>query len=313
MARSAWRSLRRGLWDPARFLSALLSVVLLGAAPPGASVAQTSGPAPQASIVVTTAILGSIVRDLVGDTAEVTVLMESGVDPHAWAPSARETEAIFGADLVVANGLRLEEGLVDVLESAAAAGVPVFEATDHIAVRALEPGSVPGGSGDPHFWLDPLAMRDVVVALAPVLQRLGLDVADRAADLEGRLEELDAEVVAILAPIPPERRRLVTGHESMGYFADRYGFELVGAVVPGLSSQGEASARELAELADVVRSAGVGVIFAEVGAPSQIVDAIAGETGARVVGLSLEQLPPDGSYGSLIRDVASTIGEALSG
>jgi zinc/manganese transport system substrate-binding protein len=276
------------------------------------SVAQSPGPRPDASIVVTTAILGAIVRDLVGDTADVTVLMEGGVDPHAWAPSARETEAVFGADLVVANGLRLEEGLVAVLESAAADGIPIFEATDHITVRPLEPGSAPDGSGDPHFWLDPLAMRDVVIGLAPVLEGIGLDVADRAADLERRLEALDREVASILAPIPPERRRLVTGHESLGYFADRYGFELIGAVVPGLSSRSEASARELAELADAVRSAGVGVIFAEVGAPSRIVDAIASETGARVVGLSLEQLPTDGSYESLIRQVATTIADALA-
>ena len=129
--------------------------------------AQTQGPSEDVSIVVTTDILGAIVRDLVGDAAEVTVLMEGGVDPHGWAPSARETEAVFGADLVVANGLRLEEGLVDVLESAAADGIPVFQATDHIVVRTLGPGSDEDGVGDPHFWLDPLAMRDVVIALAP--------------------------------------------------------------------------------------------------------------------------------------------------
>jgi zinc/manganese transport system substrate-binding protein len=180
-------------------------------------------------------------------------------------------------------------------------------------VRAGAPGSDHEDVGDPHFWLDPLAMRDVVVALEPVMTELGLDVAARSADIESRLEALDAEVVAILSAIPPERRRLVTGHESMGYFADRYGFELVGAVVPGLSSQGEASARELAALVDTVRSAGVSVLFTEVGTPTQIAATLAAETGARIVELSLEQLPADGSYETLIRGVATTVAGALGG
>jgi zinc/manganese transport system substrate-binding protein len=259
---------------------------------------------------VTTDILGAIARELVGDEASVRVLIGSGVDPHAWAPSARDTEAVYGADLVIANGQRLEEGLIDVLETAEAEGVPVFRATDHVVVRELDP-DVPAEGGDPHFWLDPVAMRDVVIALAPLLSGLGLDVGARAAALEVRLEGLDREVAGLLAAIPLERRRLVTGHESMGYFADRYGFELVGAVVPGRSSHGEASARDLAELVATVRAAGVDVVFTEAGTPTQIADVLASETGARTVELTLEQLPPDGSYESLIRDVAAAIAGAL--
>ena len=291
-------------------LQVVLLILVVGLAP-GRVAAQDASPHAGGSVVVTTDVLGAIVHELVGDDAAVTVLIQGGADPHAWAPSARDTEAVFGAALVVANGLRLEEGLVDVLESAEADGVPVFRATDHVTVRDLDPGTGQEGTGDPHFWLDPLAMRDVVVALEPVLDGLGLDVDARAADLTARLEALDTEVAGILAKIPPDRRRLVTGHESMGYFADRYGFELVGAVVPGLSSHGEVSARALAELADTVRAAGVDVVFAEVGTPDQIAAALASETGARIVEVTLEQLPPDGSYESLIRDVATTIAGAL--
>ena len=88
-------------------------------------------------IVVTTSVLGSVVRDLVGDRASVTVLMGNGVDPHDWAPSAQDLEAVYAADLVVANGLGLEEGLQDALGQAEAEGIRVFEATDHIDVREL--------------------------------------------------------------------------------------------------------------------------------------------------------------------------------
>jgi zinc/manganese transport system substrate-binding protein len=311
------------------FKAALVVAVGSGLLP--APLAAQDGADAPVTVVVTTDVLGGLVRDLVEDAATVTVLMEGGVDPHGWAPSARDTEAIFGADLVVANGLGLEEGLIDVLASAEAEGVSVFEATDHVAVRESDPdaAAVPADevdhdgegehgdddhpAGDPHFWLDPLAVREVVLALVTTFDGLGVDVADRGADLAARLEALDADVVATLATIPPERRRLVTGHESLGYFAERYGFELVGAVVPGLSSQGEVSARELAALAAAVRAAGVDVVLTEVGTPEQIARALSAETGARLVAVSLEQLPADGSYETLIRDLATTIADALAG
>jgi zinc/manganese transport system substrate-binding protein len=168
------------------------------------------------------------------------------------------------------------------------------------------------GSEDPHFWTDPVAMREVVEALGPVLGELGVDVADREADLSGRLEALDAQVREILAVIPEDGRKLVTGHESMGYFADEYGFELVGAVIPGLSSQGEVSAQELAALADQIQEQGVSVIFTEIGTPQSVVEAIAGETGATIVELPSHNLPEDGSYATFVLDIANLIAGALA-
>lgn len=276
-------------------------------------------------IVVSYPVLGSVVRELVGDRATVEVLMGDGVDPHDWSPSARDVETIHQADLVVVNGLGLEEGLHDALEEAAAAGVPVFEATDHVALRALDdaPGHEaedghdtahgPGGPGavDPHFWVDPLSMRDVVLALGPVVAGLGVEITEREAALVSALTALDAEVRTMLEVVPPERRKLVTGHESMGYFADRYGFELVGAVVPGLSSLGEVSAGQLAAIATVIREHGVPAILTEVGTPQAVVDAIAAETGVTVIQLPSHALPADGSYRTFIRDIAAAIATAL--
>ncbi|MFI5292640.1 MAG: metal ABC transporter substrate-binding protein, partial [Candidatus Limnocylindrales bacterium] len=187
------------------------------------------------SVVITTEVLGAVAKRLAGDLADVVVLMDGGSDPHAWQPSARDSEALFGADLVIANGLGLEEGLVGALEQAEADGVPVFRATDHLADRTglggLGPGDAGGddavsdaeavaghglAAGDPHFWLDPLAMRDVVLALAPVMADAGVDVGDRAALLAADLEAL-----------PDERRRPVSGHGDLGDFAHRYGFSIV--------------------------------------------------------------------------------------
>jgi zinc/manganese transport system substrate-binding protein len=317
--------------DPRRALRLSLRKPLLAAAVTAAMVLSAcAGSGPDASadvdapdVVVTYAVLGAVVADLVGDAAKVTVLMGDGVDPHDWAPSARDIESVMNADLVVANGMDLEEGLIDVLEQAEGDGVPVFHATDHITVRDLgEDGQGEEDehgdedehgheAGDPHFWVDPISMRDVVTALGVTLAEVGIDVTDRADDLAGRLTELDEETRTTLDVVPADARKLVTGHESMGYFADRYDFTLVGAVVPGLSSQGEVSAGELAALRDEIVAEGVPAIFTEVGTPAAVVEAIGQEAGVQVVELPSHNLPEDGSYVSFIRAISSAIAGAL--
>jgi zinc/manganese transport system substrate-binding protein len=308
-----------------RHVAVLTALVLLLTACAGPASTSTDEDR-TASVVVTTSLLGAVVRELTGDEARVAVLIDNGVDPHDWSPSARDIETVMTADLVVANGLGLEEGLLDTLEEAEAADVPVFRATDHIDVRestedddhADEDEEHAGTEdeqdhegGDPHFWVDPLAMRDVVSALAERLGDVGIDVGARGSSTVADLDALDDEVRTILRPIAPDARRLVTGHESMGYFADRYDLELIGAVIPGLSSQGEVSAGQVAALREAIDAAGVRAIFTEVGTPAAVVEAIAAETGVRVVELPTHLLPADGSYASFIRGIATTIADAL--
>lgn len=300
---------------------ALLAVATMAAACGSGEAEPGDGPA-RPRVVVTTSILGSLVAELAGDVADVSVLMPNGVDPHDWQPSAREVEAIHEADIVVVNGLDLEQGLTGAIAEAEREGVAVFRATDHVEVRTIAAGELGeehgegehgAGSEDPHIWTSPAAMRAVVSALAASLAaEAGLDVGERASDLEARLDELDREIQRMLAGIAPERRKLVTGHESMGYFADRYRFELIGAIIPGLSSQAEASAADLARLADQVRAAGATVVFIEIGTPRQLAEAIAEETGATVVELPSHNLPDDGSYFTFMRALASEIAGALA-
>ncbi len=261
-------------------------------------------------VVVTTTVLGSLVEDLVGDDADVRVLMPNGVDPHDFQPSARDAATLGEADLVVRNGLDLEVGLDGAVASARDAGVPVFTATDHVDEAA---GGGARVAGDPHIWMDPLAIRDVVDALAPEIRRaLGVDVSPRAAALAGRLADLDAEIRADLADIPAERRRLVTGHESMAWFADRYRFELVGALIPSLSPQAQVSASDLSALRAQIEREGVPAIFAELGTPDGVAEAIGEQTGARVVPIGTHRLPADGSYLTFMRDVAAAVHDGLA-
>jgi zinc/manganese transport system substrate-binding protein len=289
-------------------LAALAVVAALAAA--GCGGAGGSPPPSGPSVVVTYSVLGAVVTELVGDHAAVTVLMANGVDPHDWSPSAKDIERVMNADIVVANGLGLEEGLAKTLEEAEKAGVAVFRATDHIQVRELAEESDHAG-GDPHFWVDPISMRDVVAALATELAAAGIDVADRSADLQQRLVDLDVEARETLAVVPETGRKLVTGHESMGYFADRYGFQIVGTVIPGLSSQGEVSAGELAALKAQIEAEGVWAIFTEIGTPAAVVEAVGREAGVDVVELPSHTLPDDGSYFTFIRQIASDVAGAL--
>jgi zinc/manganese transport system substrate-binding protein len=282
-----------------------------------------AGPTPspgRPSIVVTYSVLGAVVRDLVGDAATVTVLVPNGADPHEWSPSARDIEALMHADLLVENGLGMEGGLAKAFDQAEQAGVKRFVASDHITVRTVgagegasttDPDQAPGAK-DPHLWMDPLAMRDVVAALAPVLETdLGIDVSARATDLEARLVALDADLVKILAAVPEADRRLVTGHESLGYFAERYGFRLVGAIVPSLTSQAETSSAALAALAATIRAEGVKAIFTELGTSPAVAKAISNETGATVVELATHTLPQDGSYATFMTNIATVVADTL--
>lgn len=263
----------------------------------------TGGAAERPVIVATTPILGAIVRDAVGDSADVRVLMPNGGDPHEWRPSAKDVAELQSADLVVQNGLGLEQGVQEAIARARDDGVPVFTATDHVAVRA----------GDPHFWTDPSQVATVVAALpAAVRAATGADISASAVSARKRLAALDAEIADDFAKVPEGARNVVTGHESLGYLAARYGLSLIGAVTPSLSSQGQVSAAHLKQLEDAMARAGVRVVFTETGLPNAVADAIVAQAGATLVQLGTEALPDDGTYATYIRELTRRMSSALA-
>jgi zinc/manganese transport system substrate-binding protein len=271
-------------------------------------------------ILVSYSILGSLVADLVGDSFEVSVSIPDGLDPHDWEPSARDIEAIGRAALVVENGLGLEEGMAKAFAEARKAGRSFFTAADFVALRRVGKGEgIPSadpdqalGARDPHIWTDPIAMKAVVDALADVIKRdFGVDLSARRDALDARLSALDAEIAASVAKLPEARRVLVTGHESLGYFAERYGFKLVGALVPSLSSQAESSAAELSALKKLVEAEAVPAIFAEAGSSPQLARSLAADAGIVAVALSTHSLPEEGGYAAFLRLLARTIVGAL--
>lgn len=271
-------------------------------------------------IVVSYSVLASVVRDLVGEAFEVVVSIPDGMDPHEWEPSARDMETMDGAALIVENGLALEEGMKSALSQARKSGVRTFTASDHIVVRRVGKGEgLPSGdtdqstgARDPHLWTDPVAMKAVVDALAAEIHAdFGVDLSSRRDSLDSRLSALDAEVSGLVAKLPLERRVLVTGHESLGYFAARYGFKLVGAVLPSLSSQAETSASELAALKALITANRVPAIFTEVGTSPKVALSLAGDAKVKAVPLAMHSLPHSGGYEDYLRTLARTITGAL--
>jgi zinc/manganese transport system substrate-binding protein len=270
-------------------------------------------------VVVTTTILGDVVRNLVGDSADVEVIMPPNADPHDFSASAQQANAMHEADALVVNGLGFEEGLLDSIEAAEADGVPVITAAD-----AIEPLPLEGAPGvdDPHLFTDPARMHDAAELIAHELVRQipALDtpeVAERTDAYLGKLEALDAEVDELLSPIPDDRRVLVTNHEVFGYFADRYDFEVLGVIIPGGTTLAEPSAAELAGLIDVIEEHAVPAIFADTSSPSRLADNLAAEgADVEVVELYSESLGEDGSPGDtyigMVRTNAERIAAALT-
>ena len=274
--------------------------------------------APERSVVVTTNILGDVTRNVIGDQADVTVLMAPDADPHSFGISAQHAARLERAALVVHNGLGLEEGVQRHVDAARAGGVPTFAAAE--AVDPL-PFST-DGSPDPHFWTDPQRVRRLVDLVADhAIEHVdGIDeaaVRRNAARYGAAVDELDAELATRFARIPPERRKLVTNHHVFGYLAQRYGFEVIGAVIPSGTTLASPSASDLESLATAVRAAGVPAVFADSSQPDRLARVLAERAGVHVavVPLYSESLTRDGggaaTYLEMMRANADAIARAL--
>jgi zinc/manganese transport system substrate-binding protein len=272
------RSRRLALAALAGVLAPALVLALAGCAGPRAA-----SEAPR--IVVTTNILGDVVENVAGDEAQVTTLMKRNADPHSFEISVQEAALVASADLVVSNGLGLEEGLQQHLDRAERSGVEMLVAGNAIEALAYASGDA-AGAPDPHFWTDPARVVDVVDALEDALTAVdGVDataIRANASAYRDELAALDAEMSQTFGAIPEERRSLVTNHHVFGYLADRFGFRIVGAVIPGGTTLAAPSAADLRDLATAIRDAGVPTIFAESSQPDRLVQVLASEAGVDI-------------------------------
>lgn len=300
-----------------RMLGALAATALVLSACAGSGVGERDEPI---QIVATTAIAGDLIAQVAGGAAGVTVLMPIGTDPHDFQPSSQQVASLRSADLVVAWGLGLEDTLLDILQTAAADGVPVLELSP--LLDPIEFGTSieteQENALDPHTWTDPVRMADAARIFGDRLTEIAPegDWSERAEAVAATMMDVHAQVTDILSVIPDERRRLVTNHDSFGYFAARYGFDVVGVAIPGGSTLTSPSAAQIAELVRAIETAGVDVLFAESTSSPAILEAVAEEVGSvRVVELLEGSLAPQGEpgdtlVGMLLRN-AELIAEAL--
>lgn len=276
----------------------------------------------RSGIVVTTNILGDLTRAVVGDATTVTVLMQPGSDPHSFAISARQAADIERAALVVHNGLGLEEGVARHVQAAADAGVPTLAVAEQVDPIDYRDGDS-AGNPDPHFWTDPHRVRLAVEAIsAEVIERVDLDadtVRDNTTRYLAELDQLDQWMSDRFATIAPENRKLVTDHHVFGYLAQRFGFQVLGAVIPSGTTLASPSAADLDSLAGAIRAAGVPAIFADSGQPDRLSRVLAEHTGlqVRVIALHTESLTEPGggaeTYLAMARANTDAIVDGLSG
>jgi zinc/manganese transport system substrate-binding protein len=302
---------------PRLLLAPLLAAALLGA---GCGSGATDG-GDRLTVVATTTFAAELAAAVAGEDAEVVTLVPSSANPHSYAASAKDRAALDRADLVVAFGHNYEEGLpLDRLRGA------LFEIAEHVGDEHAEEaheGEEEGADAhghegrDPHVWMDPLLMAGAATELGDTFAE---EDPARAAAYRRRAEEHRADLTALheelretLASVPAGSRKLVTSHDSLAYFAERYGFTIV-ATPFGLAPEAQASAQGVADVVAAVRREGVPVVFGQRGDDPRLMRRIAEEAGVTVIDdLLIENpAPGDGGYADALRFDARRIAGALA-
>jgi len=264
------------------------------------------------AVLATTTIVGDVVSNVGGDLIELGVLLPAGTDPHSFDPTPQDIAKVAEADVIFANGAGLEEFLDPLIESAGAAdrvvhvseGLAFLSFADEEHEEEEHEGEEDQHEHehtgiDPHTWIDP---NNVIVWVHNIERRLSqADPANAAAyrsnaqAYETKLIELDAWIRQQVASIPEENRKLVTDHTLFGYYAEEYGFEQVGAIIPSYSTLAEPSAQDLAAIEDAITQLGVRAIFVGNTVNPSLAERVASDTGAQLVFVYTGSLGESGS------------------
>ncbi|MEO6654147.1 MAG: metal ABC transporter substrate-binding protein [Ilumatobacteraceae bacterium] len=273
----------------------MLTACALGGdgSPGGSNDARTDG-----KVIATTSIWADVTSAVLCGVP-VTPLIPAGADPHTFEPSLRDRTLVELADALVTNGAGLDGSLADLI-GAAATTVDLADSIDLI-------------DGDPHFWQDPLRVADAATTIAAAVAASGVPTCED--DYIAQLVELDRDIASMLAQVPDNTRVMVTSHDSLEYFADRYGIEIIGTVIPSTTTLAETNAADLAALAQLIDERNVRVIFTEQLESSSDADALAQRLGVDIVPLVTDALTDDpgtDTYIGMMRSNATAIAQALA-
>jgi ABC-type Zn uptake system ZnuABC Zn-binding protein ZnuA len=252
------------------------------------------------SVVTTTTQLTDFARVIGGDRVRVYGVLKANVDPHDYEPSPADLDAIDRADVLLKNGVGLEKWFDTVITSANPKG-KLYDVSQGVTIRQGPDDAEP--EGDPHIWHNPAN----AILMAATVQR-ALEVVDpddkalyqkNLADYTAQLNQLDADIRAQIATLT--NKKLVTNHDTFGYYIDRYGLDYVGAIIPSFDTSAELSGREIAAIVAKIKETGTKAVFSESSLPPKTAEAIGREAGVRVVAgkdaLYGDALGPEGSDG----------------
>ena len=325
--------IKRSVWTAVG--AALASLVLVAgcngsAASPSPS--ESTGAAADYTVIATTSVFADLAQLALGDNVTIETIIPAGVDVHTFEPSPADAQKLAGADLIVMNGLGLDEWALSLLEAAGKSEEDVLELAEGIdesnawvylegeehdeeegEEHSEEEGEEHGHGGtDPHIWLDP---KGAAIYVNRIAARVAAELPERAMAIESARDAGLAEIAALdeelrvgFAAIDASTRKIVTFHDAFGYFARAYEIEIVGVAVEAPGQ--EPSAKEIAALIDAIKAAGVTSVFSEAQFPSKVLDQVAAETGATVLeNLYSDALgnAPANSYLGAMRANASAI------
>jgi len=313
---------------PVVIAAGMTSVLVVGCASPTAS----DGEEQLSPILATTSIWADITSEVLCGEA-VPSLIPIGSDPHTWEPSMATRADVDASLAIITNGLGLESGLDDIFDSARANGIQVVELTavvellptlaahegDQSEDEHSEDEHSHSESGlDPHIWLDPQRVIDTIPTIVEMAIESGFDrneIEVCGEEYSNSLRELDTEINNLFESLTDSDRTIVTNHDSLGYFADRYDLTVIGTVLPSTDTSTEANAADLAALADLITSSEVTTIFTDSESSDTDSQALAERLDINVVPLLTSSLTSGSesgrSYIELMRTNANAIHSAL--
>ena len=267
-------------------LVALLAVVAACGGTTGSPAASNSG----YRVVATTSVFADLARLALGETVQIDSIVPAGIDVHTFEPAPSDAAKIAAADLILMNGLGLDDWVSSLIEAAQQSDVNVVRLGEDLDTVGswsylASPEGDPEHAYDPHVWLDPagaeLYVKRIAERVSQEQPELASAIAATSANGLAQIRALDVEVSAMFAAIPAENRKIVTFHDAFGYYARAYDITIVGVAIA--SPGQDPSAREIAALIDAIRASGVTTVFSEVQFPSKVLTSIAAETGATVL------------------------------
>lgn len=248
-------------------------------------------------VLAVESFLADIAQNVAGERFIVESLIPPGTDPHTFQPTPLDVTKITNSQVLIANGAGLEEWLQEILDNAGGEQL-MIEASQGLSENSSRPG-------DPHFWLDPNfvihyaeKIRDGYIQVDPGGKAV---YAQNVADYIAELKSLDSWIADQVNQIPPERRILVTNHESFGYFADRYGFNIIGTIIPSVSTVSSPSAQQLVQLIEAIKKTKAPAILLESGTNPKLAEQVAREADVKVIIDLYTHSPPipDGYVGMM--------------